>query len=81
MTTALAAISSNRNTKVLVTPHRNMLMSNHTLNAFCRDFVTKMMFWVKRRVILMMMAQSTTTSAMHTWRARKKKKRGRGTFS
>jgi hypothetical protein len=34
MTTALAAISSNRNTKILVTPHRNMMMSNHTLNVF-----------------------------------------------
>ena len=40
MTTALAAISSNRNTKAIVAPHRNM-MSNHTLNAFLQGLCDK----------------------------------------
>ena len=40
MTTALAAISSNRNTKQIDTPHTT-IMSNHTLNAFLQGLLDK----------------------------------------
>ena len=40
MTTALAAISSNRNTKPIDTPHTT-IMSNHTLNTFLQGLLDK----------------------------------------